>query len=146
MLGVLARRSNSFDFTSWWADTTNRPIQDLAGFARTFFAKHTILNLLTKYCVLTADRMLLAMRPYQIVATEQILQPDRSSPPSSRAIDLWPRGLWRRRWRETLAGFEQRLAAEPKLSERGPHHRAKDPDCRRCRVRPLPKELRIADA
>ena len=68
------KTSNSFDFTSWWADATNRPIQDLAGFARTFFAKHTILNLLTKYCVLTADRMLLAMRPYQIVATEQILQ------------------------------------------------------------------------
>ena len=68
------KTSNSFDFTSWWADAANRPIQDLAGFSRTFFAKHTILNLLTKYCVLTADRMLLAMRPYQIVATEQILQ------------------------------------------------------------------------
>jgi len=68
------KTSNSFDFTSWWADATNRPIQDLAGFAKTFFAKHTLLNILTKYCVLTADRMLLAMRPYQIVGTEQILR------------------------------------------------------------------------
>ncbi len=68
------RTSNSFAFTSWWADATNRPIQDLGGFTKTFFAKHTLLNILTKYCVLTADRMLLAMRPYQIVATEQILQ------------------------------------------------------------------------
>lgn len=67
------RTSNSFEFTSWWADSNNRPITDLADFARTFFAKHTLLNLLTKYCVFTAEKMLLAMRPYQIVATERIL-------------------------------------------------------------------------
>ena len=66
--------SNSFEFTSWWADATNRPIQDLVGFTKTFFAKHTILSLLTRYCVLAADRTLLVMRPYQIVATERILQ------------------------------------------------------------------------
>jgi len=68
------KTSNSFEFTSWWADATNRPIQDLVGFTKTFFAKHSLLNVLTKYCVLTADRMLLVMRPYQIVATERILQ------------------------------------------------------------------------
>jgi len=68
------KTSNSFEFTSWWADATNRPIRDLAGFTKTFFAKHSLLNVLTKYCVLTADRMLLVMRPYQIVATERILQ------------------------------------------------------------------------
>jgi type I restriction enzyme R subunit len=42
-------------------------------FAKTFFAKHSLLNLLTKYCVFTSEKMLLAMRPYQIVATERIL-------------------------------------------------------------------------
>ena len=68
------KTSNSFEFTSWWADATNRPIRDLTGFARTFFARHTLLNILCRYCVLTADRMLLVMRPYQIVATERILQ------------------------------------------------------------------------
>lgn len=68
------KTSNSFAFTSWWADATNKPIEDLTGFAKTFFAKHTLLNILTRYCVLTADRMLLVMRPYQIVATEQILR------------------------------------------------------------------------
>ncbi len=67
------RSSNSFEFTSWWADATNRPIIDLIDFAKTFFAKHAILNILTKYCVFTADRQLLVMRPYQIVATERIL-------------------------------------------------------------------------
>ena len=67
------RSSNSFEFTSWWADATNRPIADLMDFAKTFFAKHTILNILTKYCVFTTEHLLLAMRPYQIVATERIL-------------------------------------------------------------------------
>lgn len=68
------KTSNSFEFTSWWADGQNKPIQDLTAFAKTFFAKHALLNILTKYCVLTADRLLLVMRPYQIVATERILQ------------------------------------------------------------------------
>ncbi|ROP65599.1 type I restriction endonuclease subunit R [Curtobacterium sp. ZW137] len=68
------KTSNSFEFTSWWADTQNKPITDLSAFAKTFFAKHSLLNILTKYCVLTSDRMLLVMRPYQIVATERILQ------------------------------------------------------------------------
>ena len=65
--------SNSFEFTSWWADATNHPITDLMDFAKTFFAKHTILNILTRYCVFTTDKLLLVMRPYQIVATERIL-------------------------------------------------------------------------
>ena len=68
------KTSNSFEFTSWWADAQNKPIRDLTSFAKTFFAKHTLLNILTRYCVLTADRLLLVMRPYQIVATERILQ------------------------------------------------------------------------
>ncbi|MDR2814603.1 MAG: type I restriction endonuclease subunit R [Prevotellaceae bacterium] len=71
--GKTKKTSNSYEFTSWWADANNRPITDLVGFSRTFFAKHSILSLLTKYCVFTSDKMLLAMRPYQIVATERIL-------------------------------------------------------------------------
>ncbi len=64
---------NSYEFTSWWADANNRPITDLMDFGSTFFAKHTLLNVLCKYCVFTTDRLLLVMRPYQIVATERIL-------------------------------------------------------------------------
>jgi type I restriction enzyme R subunit len=67
------RTSNSYEFTSWWADAGNRPITDLMDFGRTFFAKHSLLNILIRYCVFTSDRLLLAMRPYQIVATERIL-------------------------------------------------------------------------
>jgi type I restriction enzyme R subunit len=68
------KTSNSFEFTSWWADATNKPIRDLTGFTKTFFAKHTLLNILTRYCVLTSDQLLLVMRPYQIVATERVIQ------------------------------------------------------------------------
>lgn len=68
------KTSNSFEFTSWWADEKNHPIQDLESFAKTFFAKHTLLNILTRYCVFTAEKSLLVMRPYQIAATEKIIQ------------------------------------------------------------------------
>jgi len=67
------RYSKSFEFTSWWADATNRPITDLIDFSKTFFAKHTLLNIVTRYCVFTTEKQLLVMRPYQIVATERIL-------------------------------------------------------------------------
>lgn len=69
-----SKTSNSFSFTSWWADAKNRPITELAGFTKTFFAKHSLLNILTRYCVFDVDRRLLVMRPYQIVAAERILQ------------------------------------------------------------------------
>lgn len=67
------KTSNSFEFTSYWADANNKVINDLVDFTRTFLSKHTILNILTKYCVFTSEELLLVMRPYQIVATERIL-------------------------------------------------------------------------
>ena len=67
------KTSNSFEFTSCWADANNKVISDLLDFTKTFFAKHTILNILTKYCVFTTQNLLLVMRPYQIAATERIL-------------------------------------------------------------------------
>lgn len=67
------KTSNSFEFTCYWADSNNRVIPDLVDFTRTFFAKHTILNILTKYCIFTSEQMLMVMRPYQITATERIL-------------------------------------------------------------------------
>lgn len=67
------KSSNSFEFTSYWADANNKAITDLVDFTKTFFAKHTILNVLTKYCILDTSDTLLIMRPYQISATERIL-------------------------------------------------------------------------
>ena len=66
--------SNSFEFTSWWTDARNKRITMLEDFTKTFFAKHTILNILTRFCVFTVDNMLMVMRPYQIAATEAILK------------------------------------------------------------------------
>lgn len=67
------KTSNSFEFTSYWADGNNKLIPDLVDFTKTFLSKHTILNILTKYCVFTSEKLLLVMRPYQIAATERIL-------------------------------------------------------------------------
>ena len=71
--------SNNFEFTSYWARRDNQIIPDLVDFTATFFAKHTLLNILTKYCVFTSEKLLLVMRPYQIAATESILQQIRVS-------------------------------------------------------------------
>lgn len=71
--GKKAKTSNSFEFTSFWADANNRVITDLIDFTRTFFARHTILNILTKYCIFTSENMLMVMRPYQITAAERII-------------------------------------------------------------------------
>ncbi|EKK7209645.1 type I restriction endonuclease subunit R [Campylobacter upsaliensis] len=68
------KTSNSFEFTSYFSDEKNTIINDLIDFAKTFFARHTLLNILCHYCVLDVDRKLLVLRPYQIAACEKILQ------------------------------------------------------------------------
>ncbi|WP_425330758.1 type I restriction endonuclease subunit R, EcoR124 family [Helicobacter pylori] len=67
-------KADTFEFTNYWADSKNRNIEDLMDFAKSFFAKRSLLNILTRYCVFTSDEVLLVMRPYQIVATERILE------------------------------------------------------------------------
>jgi type I restriction enzyme R subunit len=67
------KTSNSFEFTSFWADANNKIIPDLVDFTKTFFARHTLLNILTKYGIFTSEDLLLVMRPYQIAAAERIL-------------------------------------------------------------------------
>ena len=67
------KTSNSFEFTCFWSDGNNKIISDLVDFTKTFLSKHTLLNVLTRYCVFTAEDLLLVMRPYQIAATERIL-------------------------------------------------------------------------
>lgn len=66
--------SNSYEFTSWWTDARNKRIVSLGDFTSTFFAKHTLLSILTRFCVFTVDNQLMVMRPYQIAATENILK------------------------------------------------------------------------
>ena len=68
------KTSNSFEFTCWWADAQNKRIADLVDFSKTFFSRHSLLSILTKYCVFTSDELLLVMRPYQIAAAECIMR------------------------------------------------------------------------
>ncbi len=64
---------NSYSFTTNWADGTNKRIKDLVDFTNSFFRRENVLNILTKYCVFTSEKELKIMRPYQIAATEKIL-------------------------------------------------------------------------
>ena len=67
------RESNSFEFTSYWTDTENNRVAELMDFAERFLDYKMLLYTLTRYCVFTADKTLMVMRPYQIAATEAIL-------------------------------------------------------------------------
>ena len=64
---------NSFEFTSYWADAKNRVLGDLEDFTATFLTRHSLLNILTRFCVFTDQKILMVMRPYQIAATEKLL-------------------------------------------------------------------------
>ncbi len=77
--GVRKKSSASFEFTSYWADARNNVVHNLFDFAKTFFGRAAILNILAKYCVFTVDENLLVMRPYQICAAERIVQKIRAA-------------------------------------------------------------------
>lgn len=68
------RGKNSFDFTMHWAMKDNTLLKDLKDFTATFFEKRTLLKVLLQYSVFDVSDTLLVMRPYQIAATERILQ------------------------------------------------------------------------
>ena len=64
---------NSFAFTSYWADAANNVINDLEDFTATFLSRHALLKILTRYCVFTEQKVLMVMRPYQIAASEALI-------------------------------------------------------------------------
>ena len=67
------RTCNSYEFTSYWSDAKNKLLNDLEDFTATFLSRHSLLSILTRFCVLTEQQVLMAMRPYQIAATERVL-------------------------------------------------------------------------
>ena len=67
------RTCNSYEFTSYWSDARNKLLNDLEDFTATFLSRHSLLSILTRFCVLTEQNILMAMRPYQIAATERVL-------------------------------------------------------------------------
>ncbi|WP_257874516.1 type I restriction endonuclease subunit R [Helicobacter sp. 11S03491-1] len=71
--GDLKNLNNHFAFCIHFSDFQNNAIEELEDFTKTFFAKNTLLNILTKFCVFNTNKELLVMRPYQIAATESII-------------------------------------------------------------------------
>ncbi len=65
-------KKESFKFTSYWADNDNNKITELSDFAKTFLDRCHVAKMITKYIVLTTDKTLLALRPYQYYAVEAI--------------------------------------------------------------------------
>ena len=80
---------HTFEFTSYWSDQNNKLLPEIGDFTATFFSKHTLLNVLTKYCVLNTDNQLLVMRPYQITATEKILNRIDQALLNHKESDKW---------------------------------------------------------
>ncbi|MBC5857678.1 type I restriction endonuclease subunit R [Campylobacter jejuni] len=66
-------QNDNYAFCISFSDAKNNIIEDLKDFTKTFLAKRNLLNILTKYCVFNADNELLIMRPYQIAASERII-------------------------------------------------------------------------
>lgn len=65
--------NDNFAFCINFSDFKNNQIEDLEDFTKYFFAKRTLLNILTKFCVFNSEKKLLVMRPYQIAASESII-------------------------------------------------------------------------
>jgi type I restriction enzyme R subunit len=109
------RDKNSFDFTMNWAKSDNTLIKDLKDFTATFFQKNTLLDVLLHYSVFDSSDTLLAMRPYQIAATERILWKIKSSYQSKKWSTIESGGyIWHTTGSgKTLTSFKAaRLATE----------------------------------
>jgi type I restriction enzyme R subunit len=67
-------KNQSFKQTFYWADVENNRHTELTEFAKQFLAPTQLLTIIQKYVVLNeTDRILMVMRPYQIYATEAIV-------------------------------------------------------------------------
>ena len=68
-------KNQSFKQTFYWADEENTRYSELSQFTDTFLQREQLATLLQKYIVLNeTDRILMVMRPYQIYATENIVE------------------------------------------------------------------------
>jgi len=67
-------RKQSFKQTFFWAKKSNDRYTELDQFAKVFLTPKHLTDMITKYAVLNeTDRILMVMRPYQIYATEAII-------------------------------------------------------------------------
>ena len=57
-----------------WTDVTNNHISDLQDFTQTFLTKTCLLKIIFNYCIIEENKNLIVMRPYQIAASERIIE------------------------------------------------------------------------
>ena len=65
--------TNDFKQTTYWADRDNVKITDLTAFAKAFLTPEHLTRMVGKYLVLNTAKSIMALRPYQIYATEAIV-------------------------------------------------------------------------
>lgn len=66
-------RKASFKFTSFWANRDNQKISRLSQFAEIFLERCHLAKMICKYIVLTTNKTLMVLRPYQFYAVEAIV-------------------------------------------------------------------------
>jgi type I restriction enzyme R subunit len=65
----------SFKQTFYWTDKKNKPVTQLAVFAEQFLEKCHLAKMVTRFLVLNeSKKMLMVLRPYQVYATEAIIE------------------------------------------------------------------------
>lgn len=69
----------SFKFTSYWTDVDNKKISKLEDFAKVFLQKCHVAKMIARYTVLTEQKTVLALRPYQYYAVEAIIDRVKNS-------------------------------------------------------------------
>lgn len=72
-------RKQSFKFTSFWADKDNNRITKLEEFTKIFLEKCHVAKMISKYTVLTENKTLMLLRPYQYYAAEAIVDRVKNS-------------------------------------------------------------------
>jgi len=75
-----SNRRQSFKQTFYWADVDNKRITELSAFTSAFLEQQHLATLLNQYVVLNeTDKILIVLRPYQIYATEAIVDRVKTS-------------------------------------------------------------------
>lgn len=72
-------RKQSFKFTSFWTDKENNKITDLYNFTNEFLEPCHIAKMIAQYTVLTEQKTLMLLRPYQYYAVEAIIDKVKNS-------------------------------------------------------------------
>lgn len=63
-----------YSLTFFWSDENNKRLTKLDEFAQSFLAKENLWNMLLKYMIINdTDKILMVMRPYQIYATQKLI-------------------------------------------------------------------------